>query len=641
MAYTINKTDGSIVTTINDGTIDNSTSITLLGKNYQGYGEIIAENFIKLLENSASSTVPSGPITGELWYDKSTSNLKVFDGSNFNIINSVRSQTSAPTTSLQNGVFWYDTVNSLLKIYVSGTGFISLGPFTIQDDDAFASATSTALASSESIKAYVDNQIVALNAMPIFDDASNSQSVNIPDGILFRGGSSLTSSVNLDSSNNEYSVTFALDSDIYVNSIQSADSTKVRINDILETNSIVSNGSITGTSISISGTNNTFGSINIDGNVITSTDSSVISFGSHQLSGVSDPTQPSDAATKSYVDAQVSSLSAVSITQGDTNVTVADSGSGTVTTTVDGGVKILSNATNTTVSQPLVVASDSGITVGADSDVTLTQSGANFTLKNTTEDGNILINVNDGGVDTTAITVDGATASVSITNNLTVTGNLQVDGTTVTVNSTNTTIEDALLVLNTGMSATNTYDAGLIVERGSATNVGFIWDESTDEFACVNTTETGNTAGNVVISSYADLQVANLTGVSSSAQYADLAEKYISDAEYEEGTVVMFGGEKEITEAKGYATTKVAGVISSNPAYLMNSEGEGQPVALMGKVPVKVIGKVAKGDMMVTSHNSGHAEATNEFIGGAIIGKALESKTDEGSGIIQVVIGLK
>ena len=663
MAYTVNKTDGTVVATITDGTVNNTTSLSLLGRNYQSYGEIIAENFIKLLENSASTSAPSAPITGELWYDKTINNLKVYNGSNFVHINSVRSQSSVPTTGLQNGVFWYDTVNALLKMYVAGTGFVSMGPFTIQDDDSFASATASALASSESIKAYVDNTIVALNALPIYDDASNSQSVNITDGILFRGGNSITSSVNLDSSNTEYSVTMALDSDIYVNSIQSSDSTKVRINDVLEVNSLTSNGAIAGAgnittssgnittssgNISASGSG-TFGSIVISNNTITSSDSSVISFGGEQLSGIADPTQATDAATKSYVDSQVSSFSGNSITQGNSNVTVTDSGTGAVTTDVDGGTVITTNATNTTIDQPLLVTSDSGITVGADQDVTLTQSGANFTLKNTTEDGNILINVNDGGVDTTAITINGADYSVAIAGGLTVTGNLTVSGTTTTVNSTNTTVADPLIVLNKGQTFTSAYDSGIIIDRGvgdstNQKNAGMIWDESANEFAFIYTTENGATAGNVSITQYADIQYSNATGVSSGAYYADLAENYLSDSNYEPGTVVVFGGDKEITLANTDSDPRVAGVISTAPAYLMNIQLEqGQPVALQGRVPCKVIGPIRKGDRMVSSSTPGHAVAYNsdnmKYEPGCIIGKALENYDSAESGIIEIVVG--
>ena len=126
MAYTINKTDGTIVATVEDGVLDNTTSISLIGRNYQSYGEPFNENLIKLLENSASSTAPSSPIKGELWFDSSASQLNVYDGSNFNAVG-VRSSGTAPTTSLSSGTLWNDTTNDQLYMY-DGSAFDLIGP---------------------------------------------------------------------------------------------------------------------------------------------------------------------------------------------------------------------------------------------------------------------------------------------------------------------------------------------------------------------------------------------------------------------------------------------------------------------------------------------------------------------------------
>jgi hypothetical protein len=125
-----------------------------------------------------------------------------------------------------------------------------------------------------------------------------------------------------------------------------------------------------------------------------------------------------------------------------------------------------------------------------------------------------------------------------------------------------------------------------------------------------------------------------------SAQYADLAEVYESDAEYEVGTVVVFGGEKEITQSVIGNDTSVAGVISENPAYLMNSGATGQPVALMGKVKCKVAGNIRKGNMLST-HASYHgvAKKAHDPAPGTIIGKALEDYNSTEIGTINIVVG--
>ena len=83
MAYTINKTDGTVVTTITDGTVDNTTSLQLFGKSYSGFGEGLNENLVKLLENAASTSAPTAPLKGELWFDTTTNQIKVYDGTSF------------------------------------------------------------------------------------------------------------------------------------------------------------------------------------------------------------------------------------------------------------------------------------------------------------------------------------------------------------------------------------------------------------------------------------------------------------------------------------------------------------------------------------------------------------------------------
>ena len=122
------------------------------------------------------------------------------------------------------------------------------------------------------------------------------------------------------------------------------------------------------------------------------------------------------------------------------------------------------------------------------------------------------------------------------------------------------------------------------------------------------------------------------------ATYADLAEIYSTDQEYGVGTIVMFGGDEEVTIATEYATTRVAGVISTDPAFIMNNMAEGQAIALKGRVPVKVKGIVHKGDFIVASNTAGVGVAVNKYIGGAVIGKAIESKDTLGIELIEVKV---
>jgi len=125
------------------------------------------------------------------------------------------------------------------------------------------------------------------------------------------------------------------------------------------------------------------------------------------------------------------------------------------------------------------------------------------------------------------------------------------------------------------------------------------------------------------------------------ATYADLAEYYEGDQEYEPGTVLVFGGEKEVTTTDAMNDTRSAGVVTTNPAYVMNDGQTGIRVclALAGRVPCKVVGRVKKGDMLTTSSTPGYAVKATDPKLGSIIGKALEDKDNGEAGIIQVAVG--
>lgn len=157
MAYTINKTSGAVLTTVADGTLDNTTDITLIGKNYPGYGEILNENFVKLLENFASTAQPISPLAGQLWWDSTNSLLKVYNGSSFKVISSTTSSASAPTSTI-TGDLWWDTANGQLKAY-NGTSWTTIGP-------AFSSGVGTSGAIVETVtdSLAVSHTIVSLYA---------------------------------------------------------------------------------------------------------------------------------------------------------------------------------------------------------------------------------------------------------------------------------------------------------------------------------------------------------------------------------------------------------------------------------------------------------------------------------------------
>jgi hypothetical protein len=135
-----------------------------------------------------------------------------------------------------------------------------------------------------------------------------------------------------------------------------------------------------------------------------------------------------------------------------------------------------------------------------------------------------------------------------------------------------------------------------------------------------------------------------LTVTSTTARYADLAENYLADNDYEPGVVLMFGGKHEVTQAVDSHTGRIAGVVSTAPAHLMNGHLLGQhvaPVALLGRVPCKVVGQIAKGDRLAVSTIPGVAQKLDptQYQPGCIIGKALEDYNSDLPGIIEIAVG--
>jgi len=356
MAYTINKTDGTVVATVNDGVLDTTTSLSLIGRNYQSYGEPFNENLVKLLENSSSATAPTAPLEGELWWDKTNDRLKVYTGTAWVNVG-VESSASEPSTGLSTGMLWNDTTNDQLYMY-DGDAFDLVGPIfsTVDGKAGFLqdSITDNLAATQKVASIYNKGTRFAIATTSAFTAAtapSGFGSATFPLGITLATG--------------------------------------------------------------------------------------------YKLNG-----------TATNADA-LDSISSESFLRSDAN----DTTSGT-----------------------LGVLNDTGFTVGIDSDFNISVSGSDVTIKNSTSDGDIKFNINDGGSDTTALTIDGATADVIVN------GNLQVKGTTTSVETTNMTIEDPLLELNRSSSGGDV-DAGIYIQRGSAGNAAvFYWNEGNDKFQAVTST---------------------------------------------------------------------------------------------------------------------------------------------------------
>ena len=259
-----------------------------------------------------------------------------------------------------------------------------------------------------------------------------------------------------------------------------------------------------------------------------------------------------------------------------------------------------------------------------------------------------------------------ATGQTVITNDLVVSGNLTVNGTNTVINTTTLAIEDNLIEVNRAVSANSampTY-SGMVVNRGVSStateeDLFWVWDEG---FADDGTTIHGNAGGAFTAlrasrgvdnaspitsteTTLVDIRANVIHALATSAQYADVAERFEADAPMAVGAVVEVGGDAEITETTSEMSENVFGVISDQPAYAMNAgagNNDSHPfVAMTGRTPVRVTGEVTKGQRLVSSTVKGcaRAAATGESISPFnVIGRALESSTDAGIKLVNCAV---
>ena len=500
MAYTVNKTDSTAspnAYTVQDGVVNTQTDLSLIGKGYAGYGEKIGENFLHLLENFASSTAPTKPILGQLWYDSDAGRIKVYTGSAFQPAGgNVPYQSIAPN-ALAQGDLWIDSDTGQLYFYNGSSNILVGPPGTTGNTNGFTFES-------------------------IFDSSDGTQNITN----IFNDGNKIA---------------------------------------------IISEDTFT-PRVSISG----FATVNKG--ITLSTAISDLKF--HGTATDSDALGGESAST------------------------------------------FLKSNANDTTSGSLGVINDTGLTLGADSDLSVSVDSTGVVIQNQISDTDISFKVNDGGTATTVITIDGGTSNVGI-GTTSPTTKLQVSGTT-----TSTTFAGALTGNVTGNLAGNVTSSGSNA-MGSLTMSGNIVSQ-----AILPDTDATYDIGS------SSLGYNTIHAKATSAQYADLAEKYETDSTYEVGTVVVFGGDKEVTQSTIANDTRVAGVISGQPAYLMNDESSGQAVALVGKVPCRVKGFVSKGDMLTTSGDTpGCAKKAIAPVLGSIVGKAMEDSTDAGESTILISVG--
>ncbi|WP_440913505.1 hypothetical protein [Candidatus Pelagibacter sp.] len=297
--------------------------------------------------------------------------------------------------------------------------------------------------------------------------------------------------------------------------------------------------------------------------------------------------------------------------------------------------------------QVLSTDGSGNLTFATLSSTSISQLNTNVTVADTGSNG------------TVTIACDGNTEMTVNDDGVRVHGNLTVDGTQTIINTTTLSVEDNVIEVNRNISSNAgmpTY-SGLKVNRGEASSATeqdlfWAWDES---FADDGTTIFGNAGGawtafksandNMSASTLVDIRANIVHAIATGAQYSDVAERYAADDFLQKGTVVMIGGEEEITTAEGEMTDNVFGVISTQPAYMMNAgagNNDSHPfVAMVGRVPVRVIGMANKGDRLVLSSTRGVARAVRANENPTteqVIGRVLQTKIDTAEHAIECVV---
>jgi hypothetical protein len=660
MPYTINKTNGTVVSTVQDGTIDaKSIDLTLVGKNYSGYGEIFNENFVKLLENFSNSTPPSShPLIGQIWFDSNKRKLKVNTGVGdypWKSVGVIENGNSKPA-GYNAGDLWWKTDEGRLYAYTgAGTTWTLVGPVTSKTGFSGAlesTVTNASLGSDTVIKLVVNGNEAAI--VSDIDNTLNSGTKNTdPSYALFpyiKKGITLPAytvgatdgvSYRLGDGYILWGTAASALSLVDVSGTQHyADEYLLKAN-LASLNSSIRVGNDNGITVGIQGV----GEFHI-------TDSTIAN-----LTNVSGAALRFNLGTRDSTSTQSGDFYNIFyITTGTDNSSyILPNSTATVylgTATQTFSYLYVNTATFTTVTSVNIAGT------------TIKDSGNRVITSFTLNVGN---GISGGG------TVTGPNGTLAFTN----TGILSVTGTTNQVSITAGQNPTFSLPQDIGTSSDVTFNkvtAGSLYDNTSRvlTAATIATNAVTTLTGTANQISVSANQGAVTLSlpqnintgaspTFNELTLTNLrattangtgskvygtwtlaAGATFQATFADLAERYAADADYAAGTVLVIGGNQEVTVTTQRADTAKAGIVSTNPAYTLNA-GAGNDsthpyIALAGRVPCMVIGPIEKGDLLVTSSRPGFAESAQDGDSPtAVLGRALASFDGE-EGVIEVKV---
>jgi hypothetical protein len=605
MAYIINRFSGQQLVALQDGTLDTTTSIGLVGRNYTGYGEIQNENFLFLLENFANENPPARPLNGQTWFDTTTNTLNIYNGQDWNAVGSAVVSAVSPAEAI--GALWLNPDTN--QLYVFNDGWRLIGPEAVSgfSETKLKGVVLTDISNKlhPVLQLVINGEVLAIISSTVF-----TLSTNIP------GFFNITKGINVSSTVTNTGVVTTIVGNLIGNS-----STTTALQNPRTINGVIFDGQ---------------SNITLTANTPTSLIRGTYLQGANFNGSVS-AVWSVDASPNNVVGTVVARDTGGNFSAGTITADTVGVHTGRVLSST--GVSVF----DTIQANRIVGATLSGNSFSA------TQFETSRTINGVAFNGTANITVTAAAGTLTGTTINSTVTtsslvSVGILNNLKIADTGLIVGSNDSVKIFPNSLGEPTMRSLINKSSLN-FEVSDPDFPGNLPSIKFV----TSEYALNEGSVQPIPALMPATNSNIDLGIQSLKwkrvyadtfiGTATTAAYADLAENYLADSEYEYGTVLEFGGTNEVTIASTN-TSRVAGIVSQNPAHLMNADCQGEfvvPLALQGRVPCKVLGPVTKGDMMISA-GKGFARAENSPKIGAVIGKALEN-FEGTSGVIEVVVG--
>lgn len=704
MPYIISNSDGSLTVTVADSVIDTTTySLALVGRNVSNFGQYFAQNTIRHLENFASATAPSPStrLIGQLWFDKSEEILKIWDGNIWKRSTGilVGAENERPTNNLiGGGTAFFNTSSNKLEVH-NGTTFVEAsypGEVTSRYSNSTVDNNPTHYGTRVRNIFLKDTTGISNPVLAICYVKSTSEGSS--DTVLPNRGSTLI--------DGQYETVMALFSDrrftIDTSAAAIVDGTTVtdlalelvgpggianaragraegvilpglNVREEFETAGVLSVANLFAENIGTDGSIiNPVGRINV--NELTVNTELTVGNASVTLGGdldvADDVTIGGDiSATTGIARFANLEVSANTILNGETTINGQLIVNGVNTQTIGQASQVIENYYGDQITT-------ANISVSKSANISAATIGTLAVTNNQTIGGTLTVSGATTLAGTTVTTLK-ATSAVDFDSTLNVDGESSFND-DVTVNSANVTADyfvgaatQAVITENNSENASMyvLFSDGQTGKQELEADTTLRYNPNSGVMSLSGISATGTvsadtvsattaTLGTVTVGSLTDgtatltggdlsglgtVTATTFDGTATSAQYADLAEIYVTDQDYEPGTVVKIGGSAEITQTTTAMDTEVFGVISTDPAYLMNSKEQGAPVAMTGRVPVKIVGKIQKGERLVSSDLPGYAMGLGDmpYDARAVIGRSLVTKESDGESVIEAVIGVK